>query len=98
MRATVEAIARGYEEVLVDPELGVAALTEALEGLDRAQVQRELDAVAPSIAAGARGFGELSRPRLEAWARWERRFGITRREPEVALAFDGRFVPRPGRE
>ena len=98
VRATVEALARGYEEVLVDPEHGVSALVDAVEGLERAQVQRELDAVSPSFTAGARGFGELSRPRLRAWARWERRFGITRREPQVELAFDGRFVPRPGRD
>jgi putative hydroxymethylpyrimidine transport system substrate-binding protein len=98
VRATIEAVARGYEEVLVDPEHGVGALLDAVEGLDRAQVQRELDAVSPSFTAGARGFGELSRARLEAWARWERRFGITRREPQVGLAFDGRFVPRPGRD
>jgi len=98
VRATVDALARGYEEVLSDPESGVAALVEAVKGLDRAEVQRELDEVSPSFTAGARGFGELNRPRLEAWARWERRFGITKRVPDVGLAFDGRYVPRPGRD
>ncbi len=98
VRATVAALARGYEEVLSDPENGVSTLVEAVDGLDRAQVQRELDAVSPSFTAGARGFGELNRPRLEAWARWEKRFGITKREPEVGLAFDGRYVPAPGRD
>jgi ABC-type nitrate/sulfonate/bicarbonate transport system substrate-binding protein len=98
VRASVDALARGYEEVLSDPESGVTALVEAVKGLDRAEVQRELDAVSPSFTAGARGFGELNRPRLEAWARWERRFGITKRVPDVGLAFDGRYVPRPGRD
>jgi ABC-type nitrate/sulfonate/bicarbonate transport system substrate-binding protein len=98
VRATVAALARGYEEVLSDPENGVTALTDAVGGLDRATVGRELDAVSPSFTAGARGFGELDRTRLQAWARWEQRFGITRREPEVALAFDGRYVPPPGRD
>ena len=98
VRASVAALARGYEEVLVDPENGVDALVQAVDGLEREQVQRELDAVSPSFTAGARGFGELSRARLQAWARWERRFGITKREPEVNLAFDGRYVPRPGRD
>jgi hypothetical protein len=98
VRATVAALARGYEEVLSDPENGVSALVAAVDGLDRAQVGRELDAVSPSFTAGARGFGELNRGRLEAWARWEKRFGITRREPEVGLAFDGRYVPAPGRD
>ncbi len=98
VRASVDALARGYEEVLSDPESGVSALVEAVKGLDRAEVQRELDEVSPSFTAGARGFGELNRPRLEAWARWERRFGITKRVPDVGLAFDGRYVPRPGRD
>ena len=98
VRATVGALARGYEEVLSDPENGVSTLVEAVEGLDREQVQRELDAVSPSFTAGARGFGELDRRRLQAWARWEQRFGITKRVPDVALAFDGRYVPKPGRD
>jgi putative hydroxymethylpyrimidine transport system substrate-binding protein len=98
VRATVDALARGYEEVLSDPESGVSALVEAVGGIDRAEVQRELDEVSPSFTAGVRGFGELDRARLEAWARWERRFGITKRTPQVGLAFDGRYVPRPGRD
>ena len=98
VRATVAALARGYEEVISDPENGVTALVEAVDGLDRAQVTRQLDAVSPSFTAGARGFGELDRRRLERWARWEKQFGITRREPEVGLAFDGRYVPEPGRD
>ncbi|MDP2712357.1 MAG: ABC transporter substrate-binding protein [Solirubrobacteraceae bacterium] len=98
VRATVAALARGYEEVLSDPENGVSALVNGVSGLDRAQIQRELDAVSASFTAGARGFGELNRGRLEAWARWEKQFGITEREPDVGLAFDGRYVPEPGRD
>lgn len=98
VRASVAALARGYEEVLVDPENGVSTLVAAVGGLDRDRIQRELDAVSPSFTAGARGFGELDRTRLQAWARWEKRFGITKREPEVGLAFDGRYVPSPGRD
>lgn len=98
VRASVAVLARGYEEVLSDPESGVGTLVEAVDGLDRDQVQRELDAVSPSFTVGAGGFGELDRGRLRAWARWEKRFGITKREPAVNLAFDGRYVPRPGRD
>ncbi len=98
VRASVAALARGYEEVLVDPENGVSALVEAVDGLDRALLQRQLDAVSPSFTVGAPGFGALNPVRLRAWARWERRFGITQRTPDVALAFDGRYVPAPGRD
>lgn len=98
VRATVGALARGYEEVLIDPENGVSALVTATNGPEREAVQRELDAVSPSFTAGARAFGQLSPQRLRAWARWEQRFGIVKRVPDVGLAFDGRYVPAPGRD
>jgi ABC-type nitrate/sulfonate/bicarbonate transport system substrate-binding protein len=96
VRGAVTAIARGYSEVLSDPESAVGTLLRATSGLDRASVQRELDAVSPAFTAGARTFGELDPARLRAWANWERRFGIVKRLPDVARMFDGRFVPHSG--
>ena len=98
VRATVAALARGYAEVLTDPESAVSTLVGSTRGLDRASVQREFDAVSPAFTSGARAFGELHPGRLRAWARWEQRFGIVRRRPEVALAFDGRYVPSGNRD
>jgi putative hydroxymethylpyrimidine transport system substrate-binding protein len=98
VRAAVAALARGYAEVLSDPENGVGALLDATTGLERDDVARELRAVSPAFATGARAFGELNRGRLQAWARWERQFGIVRREPDVARAFDGRYVPSGNRD
>jgi ABC-type nitrate/sulfonate/bicarbonate transport system substrate-binding protein len=96
VRAAVAAIARGYAEVVSDPESAVGSLLAATNGLHRASVARELAAVSPAFTAGARSFGELDPVRLGAWARWERRFGIVHRVPDVARAFDGRYVPRSG--
>ena len=98
VRATVAAIARGYSEVLADPESGVSALLDRTTGLERENVQRELDAVSPSFTAGARAFGQLIPARLRAWAAWERRFGLVKRVPDVAAAFDGRYVPSGDRD
>jgi ABC-type nitrate/sulfonate/bicarbonate transport system substrate-binding protein len=98
VRATVAAIARGYSEVLADPESGVSALLDGTTGLRREEVQRELDAVSPSFTAGVRAFGQLTPARLRAWAAWERRFGLVRRPPDVAAAFDGRYVPSGDRD
>jgi len=92
----VKALAHGYDGVIADPRAGLDALLSQTDGLDRATAQRELDAVLPAFTAGARSFGELDPRRLRAWARWEARFGIVRRAPDVAPAFDGRFVPREG--
>jgi ABC-type nitrate/sulfonate/bicarbonate transport system substrate-binding protein len=96
VRGAVRALARGYAEVLSDPESAVSTLVAAVPGLDRAAVMRELDAVSAAFTAGAHSFGELDPVRLRAWARWERRFGIVKRLPDVARAFDGRYVPRSG--
>ncbi len=86
VRATVAALRRGYEEALRDPESAVEALLRRNPGLDRAEVGRQFAAVEPAFTAGA-PFGTLRAAVLRAWARWEARFGITRRPPDVAAAF-----------
>ena len=96
VRATLSAISRGYSEVFGDPESAVSILLEASEGLDRATVVRELDAVSPDFTAGARFFGELDPDRLRAWATYAQRRKIVRKPPDVARMFEGRFVPRSG--
>lgn len=83
----VAALRRGYEEALRDPELAVETLVRRNRGLDRALVLEELRALGPAFTAGARRFGELDRGRLEAWARWARRFGLVRERPDVERAF-----------
>ena len=98
VRATVAALSRGYSEVLADPESAVSALQQAVRGLDRASVARELDAVSPAFREGARAIGELSPQRLQAWASWELRFGLVKELPDVGRAFDGRYVPADNRD
>lgn len=98
VRATIAALSRGYSEVLADPESGVSALVTAVPGLQQDEVQRELDAVSPSFREGVPAFGVLSRSRLRAWAVWEQKFGLVKQLPDVARAFDGRYVPPDGRD
>jgi ABC-type nitrate/sulfonate/bicarbonate transport system substrate-binding protein len=92
VRATVAALQRGYREALVDPDSAVEALLEAFGGLRRAAVSAGLDAVQGALQAPDGTVGTLDRDGLRAWARWEARTGITRRAPEVALAFEPRFA------
>jgi putative hydroxymethylpyrimidine transport system substrate-binding protein len=84
--ATVRALRRGYEEAIADPESAVEALVDRA-GVKRAVTQRELDAVSPAFTEGATQYGELDPGELSAWARWEARFGITKRPPDIARAF-----------
>ena len=92
VRATVEALVRGYERTLVDPEGAAGTLIDATEGLSRDMVLAQLQAVQPAFRAGGR-IGELNRAELREWALWEAEVGITGRPPEVELMFDGDFVP-----
>jgi putative hydroxymethylpyrimidine transport system substrate-binding protein len=84
--ATVRALRRGYEETINDPESAVEALVGQAH-VDRAATARELDAVSPAFTEGVTRYGELDPKALAAWARWEARFGITKRPPDVARAF-----------
>jgi putative hydroxymethylpyrimidine transport system substrate-binding protein len=84
--ATVRALRRGYQEAIADPESAVEALVDRAQ-VKRAETERELDAVSPAFTEGAARYGALDPAALRAWARWEARFGITKRPPDVAQAF-----------
>jgi putative hydroxymethylpyrimidine transport system substrate-binding protein len=84
--ATVRALRRGYEETINDPESAVEALVDRAH-VDRTATARELAAVSPAFTEGATRYGELAPKALAAWARWEVRFGITKRAPDVGRAF-----------
>jgi putative hydroxymethylpyrimidine transport system substrate-binding protein len=87
LRSLLAALRRGYEEALRDPEASVLAMQQRVRGLDRERTLAELAAVSPAWTSGVERFGQLDRPRLEAWARWAQWFGLVERRPDVGLAF-----------
>jgi ABC-type nitrate/sulfonate/bicarbonate transport system substrate-binding protein len=91
-RATVRALMRGYRVTSDDPESSISDLQARVPGLDRGQLQAQLDALAPSLAPPGRPIGAFDEATLHAWARWEARVGLTRRAPDVAQMFDVRVV------
>ena len=91
-RAVVRALVRGYGVTLTDPEGSAADLESRVPGLDRKLVAAELAAEQSSFLAPDGSFGQLDLGRLRAWAKWEATFGIVRRQPDVARAFDPSFV------
>jgi ABC-type nitrate/sulfonate/bicarbonate transport system substrate-binding protein len=93
-RATVAALVRGYQETLSDPESAVSDMLDADPALQRGPLQAQLDAVSPAFVGNAPRFGALQPRVLAAWARWEARFGIVRRPPDVPRMFDASFLPR----
>jgi len=88
-RGLVHALVRGYDAVLADPKAGEQALESQVSGLSPTLVAEQLQAELPAF----RPVGTLSPGTLEAWARWEAKFGIVKRVPDIKTMFDSSFLP-----
>ena len=93
--AVVHAFVHGYQSVIADPAAGARALESQTTGLVPAQVSAQLAGELPAFTpAGGGPVGALEPKLLTAWARWEQKFGIVKRLPDVAAMFSQRFLPR----
>jgi NitT/TauT family transport system substrate-binding protein/putative hydroxymethylpyrimidine transport system substrate-binding protein len=82
VRAVLRTLERGYRLVSSNPGAAAADLEQRVSGLDPQLVRADLAALRPAL-------GTELRPRvLRAWAKWEARFGIVARPPDVAQAFE----------
>jgi putative hydroxymethylpyrimidine transport system substrate-binding protein len=89
----VTALQRGYEGVLHDPKAGEQALESQVSGLQASAVSQQLQAELPSFTPpGGGNPGALVPTTLAQWARWEAKFGIVKRPPDVATMFDRSFL------
>jgi ABC-type nitrate/sulfonate/bicarbonate transport system substrate-binding protein len=93
--AVVGALVRGYRFTIAHPRAAAADLERLVPGLAPKLVSEELAVEEPAFQAGGK-VGELDLRQLRAWARWEARFKIVSRAPNVARMFDTRFVARAG--
>ncbi len=92
--AVVDTLVRGYDAALADPALGQRALESRVPGLDHGLDSAELAVLDPAFRGTGGRFGVIDVPLLRRWARWEVRFGIVDRLPDVSAMFDTRFAPR----
>jgi putative hydroxymethylpyrimidine transport system substrate-binding protein len=92
-RSVVDTLVRGYDRALSNPGVGRRALESEVPGLDPSLVGAELAGLGPAFRGPEGHFGVIDLPLLRNWARWEARFGIVRRAPDVATMFDARFAP-----
>jgi putative hydroxymethylpyrimidine transport system substrate-binding protein len=76
------AIAEGTDTALRDKDATVETLVRA-SGADEPLVRAQLKAVAPALEPPVR----LNQAALRGWARFDARFGILRRAPDVSQAF-----------
>jgi putative hydroxymethylpyrimidine transport system substrate-binding protein len=84
----VRALVRGYRFTLRDPQASAAELESQVPGLSPALVRADLAVLRPAFAGPDGRPGELDPSILRRWARWEARFGIVGRAPNVSQAFD----------
>ncbi len=85
----------GYAYVLQHPLAGEHYLESEVSGLSKQAVNEQLAAELPSfLPKGGGAYGSLQPSVLNAWARWEVKFGIVKKTPNVAKMFDRSFLPR----
>jgi putative hydroxymethylpyrimidine transport system substrate-binding protein len=82
VRDAVATLRDGTHEALSDSSTAVSEVAEA-SGEDESVVRAQFDALAPAFRPALR----LRRPALAAWARFDVRFGILRRAPDLERAF-----------
>jgi ABC-type nitrate/sulfonate/bicarbonate transport system substrate-binding protein len=90
--AVVRALVAGYEFTLAHPAASAADLEGLVPGLSPSLVAAQLHALLPAFRAADGRVGALDPSTLGSWARWEARFGIVSRPPDVAAMFDPSFA------
>lgn len=88
----VGALVRGYEYTLANPTKAAEDLDHAVPGLAPKLVATQLGALLPAFRDASGRVGALDVATLNAWARWEARFGIVRAIPDVSSTFDPTFA------
>jgi ABC-type nitrate/sulfonate/bicarbonate transport system substrate-binding protein len=88
----VDALVRGYGFTLSDPARGAQDLVRSATGLDPKLVAAQLRGLLAAFRGRGGRVGVLDTGTLRAWARWEARFGIVSRPPDVGATFDPSFA------
>jgi putative hydroxymethylpyrimidine transport system substrate-binding protein len=96
VHAAVRALVRGYGVTVHDPASSITDLETRVRGLDRRQLEAQLDALLPALSPPGGRVGGLDPRILRRWARWEARFGIVERPVDVEALFDVAVVPESG--
>jgi putative hydroxymethylpyrimidine transport system substrate-binding protein len=92
IHGVVDALVRGYDFTLADPAQAAAELDRSVPSLDPKLVATQLSALLPAFRGAGGRVGVLDVATLDAWARWEARFGIVHAPPDVTSTFDPGFA------
>lgn len=95
VRRLVRTLVDGYQFVLKHPREGERYLESEVSGLSNRAVNEQLAAELPAFLPRNGGaYGSLDPAVLSAWAKWETKFGIVKRSPDLSTMFDRSFLPR----
>ena len=79
-RGVVHTLVNGYQYVLQHPLDGERDLQSQVSGLSKQAVSQQLQAELPAfLPAGGGAYGALQPSVLNAWAKWEKKFGIVKK-------------------
>jgi putative hydroxymethylpyrimidine transport system substrate-binding protein len=94
-RGVVHTLVDGYDYVLQHPLQGENYLESQVSGLSKQAVSQQLAAELPAfLPNGGGAYGSLDPAVLNAWAKWETKFGIVKKTPNVAKMFDRAYLPK----
>ena len=93
-RGVVDALVAGYDFTLAHPRQAALDLEHQATGLDPALVSTQLSVLEPAFRGRGGRVGVLDQATLATWAKWEARFGIVSRPPDVAQMFDSTYTVR----
>lgn len=93
VRAVVGSLVAGYRFTLAHPKRAEAELERQVPSLNPTLVSEQLAVELPAFRGPGGQVGVLDLALLRRWARWEARFGIVARAPDVRAMFDPSFAP-----
>ncbi|HLI59643.1 MAG TPA: ABC transporter substrate-binding protein [Solirubrobacteraceae bacterium] len=86
-RALVRTLSAGYDAAIAHPARAARELERQVSGLDPGLVSAELPGLVAAFTGPEHRFGIFDMQLLARWARWEARFGIVKRPPDVHAMF-----------
>lgn len=90
----VNALSRGYEDAIADPQGGVDVLLRGTQDEVDEDIERPgADLLAPVWKTDTAGFGEQDSVRWEEFTRWMQESGLLSSDVAAADAFTDRFIP-----
>lgn len=97
VRHVVDAIRRGYELTVRQPQTAVKDMLAEVPGLQRSSLDEQLAALHGAFAGPRGGVEELDSTELRRWAQWEAKFGIVAQPPRIPITFDVALANEPVR-